>query len=273
MDSEVEACPISHTNRLDPAMGCQNLRIPAVACVVRHFVGVVLAEAQAGLGHADLPQEQRHTRHEVAQGLVVHHALVHGLTDGHQNLGVRGILRLPGVEVHCSVAHRVELGVVLVVRRAKVLDLCEGELAHTQQARTGRDLVAECLPHLGGCKGHAPAVLLQQAGEVHKDPLRSFGAEVAHNIPCGADGCLEHQVEGQGGCDGVACVGGSHSVAFEGGIKLFRRHGIGLSLVRDHLMPLLLCQLGVFQQFFNGTFQKMVSTVAVSSHNIANHEV
>ena len=50
----------------------------------------------------------------------------------------------------------------LVVGADKVLDLRLGELAHAQQARLGRDLVAVGLPYLRGRKGQLPAVVVQQ---------------------------------------------------------------------------------------------------------------
>jgi hypothetical protein len=50
------------------------------------------------------------------------------------------------------VRHVFELGMGLVARVAEVLDLGHGELAHADEARTRRNLVAESVTNLRGCE-------------------------------------------------------------------------------------------------------------------------
>jgi hypothetical protein len=95
----------------------------------------------------------------------------------------------------------------LVVRVAKVLDLRLRELPHPQQARPWVDLVAVGLADLGGRKGQAPAVEVQEVFEVDENALGRLRAEVADRVAARADGGLEHEVEGVRLGQGVARVG------------------------------------------------------------------
>ena len=75
MLAEIVCRPVGTADALHPTVGGEQLGVPAVAGVVRHLVGHVLAEAQALGVHADLQQEQLDAGNEVAQGLVGDRAL------------------------------------------------------------------------------------------------------------------------------------------------------------------------------------------------------
>mmetsp|Transcript_37892 Transcript_37892/g.80938 ORF Transcript_37892/g.80938 Transcript_37892/m.80938 type:complete len:215 (-) Transcript_37892:1047-1691(-) len=77
---QVVARPVGVAHALHPTVGALNFQVPAVACVVRHFRGQVLTEAQAGRIHADPLHEELRPRHEVGEGFVVHHTHRHCLT-------------------------------------------------------------------------------------------------------------------------------------------------------------------------------------------------
>lgn len=51
------------------------LSIPAIASIVSHFVGHVLAETQLGRVDANFQKEELNARHKIAQRLIVDHSL------------------------------------------------------------------------------------------------------------------------------------------------------------------------------------------------------
>lgn len=72
---QVVSRAVSAANTLDPAIGGLNLGVPAVSGIVGHFVGHVLTEAQTLRIDANFDEEEVDASHEVAKGLVIHHAL------------------------------------------------------------------------------------------------------------------------------------------------------------------------------------------------------
>ena len=71
-----------------------------------------------------------------------------------------------------------------------MLNLCEGELAHSDQSRPGRNLVSESVSDLGGGKWKPALVELKESLEVDKDALGSFRTEEAFDSTRGANICL-----------------------------------------------------------------------------------
>ena len=71
-----------------------------------------------------------------------------------------------------------------------MLNLCEGELAHSDQSRPGRNLVSESISDSGGGKWKPVLVELKESLEVEKDALGSFRAEEAFDSTRGANICL-----------------------------------------------------------------------------------
>ena len=60
---------------------------------------------------------------------------------------------------------------------AEVLDLSKWELAHSDQARSRRDLVSERVPDLSRREGKSALVELEQSFEVDEDALRGLWAK------------------------------------------------------------------------------------------------
>jgi len=78
----------------------------------------------------------------------------------------------------------------------EMLDLGHQELADAEQTSTWRDLVSEGLANGGGREWHLLLVELEKLGEVEELTLSSLWTEVAWGVAAGADGRLEHEIEG-----------------------------------------------------------------------------
>ena len=85
------------------------------------------------------------------------------------------------VHAHLEVLEVGEARVRLVGGVAEVLHLGLLELAHAEQARARRDLVAEGGADLGGGEGQLALVELQQPLEVHEHALGRFGPQETAN--------------------------------------------------------------------------------------------
>ena len=78
-----------------------------------------------------------------------------------------------------------------------------------EDTQAGKQTVtAEYATHCNATKGASL--------EVDEDALGGFRAQVAHLVAAGADAGLEHQVEGEGGADVVACVWSLDAVLCQG---------------------------------------------------------
>lgn len=145
---------------------------------------------------------------EVREGLVGDDTLGYRVTEGHR--ADSGLPRRLGVfieEGEFDVFDFGETGVGFIIWIDEVLDLCHCELAHAEQACAGGDLVTEGATDLGRGEGDLAVVEVEEAGEVGEVPLGGLGAEEAGVLACGADGGGEHEVERDGGGDGVGGVG------------------------------------------------------------------
>lgn len=165
------------------------------AGVVCHFIGQVLPEDHAlGIDSSGY-HEQVGATDEVCKSLICDDALGDGIPE-------RQCLR-PGVSLlqrgcmheRDHISNVLESGMLLALRVHKVFNFSLRELPHSQQPLLRVDLVPEGLPDLCGCKRKAPAVVVQEVAEVHKDALRGLRAEISNLCSTGPDGRLEHEIE------------------------------------------------------------------------------
>ncbi|KUI60383.1 hypothetical protein VP1G_11257 [Cytospora mali] len=201
---EIVGRTVGTADTLDPAIRSEQLGVPAVAGVVGHLVGHVLPEADLAHVRTNLLQEQVDTRQEVAQGLIVDDLAGDRVTDGHlpyrRLAGQLGVLVQQG---QLNVGDLVESRVLLATLRVdKVLDLGHQELAHSEQTSAGGNLVSVGLADGGGGEGHVLHVELEQLGEVQELTLGSLWPQVTSQLAGGANGSLEHEVEGHR-CRGI----------------------------------------------------------------------
>ena len=81
----------------------------------------------------------------------------------------------------------------------EILDLHLFELARAESEVARRDLVAECLAHLGDAKGQLAPHGVEHVAEVDENALRSFGAQIDQSrlVSCvhRPDAGAKHQVE------------------------------------------------------------------------------
>ncbi|KAF3806253.1 putative glycine--tRNA ligase [Colletotrichum gloeosporioides] len=200
VDGQVVGAAVSAADTLDPARGGEELGVPAVGGVVGHLIGHVLAEADLCHVDTDLGQEQVDAGEEVAEGLVVDDLVLDGVANLH--LAHVGLARELGVAVEqgeLDVLDLDEAGVLLAALGVdKVLNLGHEELADSQQATSRGNLVSVGAADGGGGEGHLLHVEVEKLGKVEELALGGLGAQVALGVAGGADGGLEHEVEGDG---------------------------------------------------------------------------
>lgn len=80
----------------------------------------------------------------------------------------------------------------------KVLDFGHEEFAHAQKTGTRGDFVTEGFAYRSGGERHSLLVELEEFLEIEELALGGFWAKVALGIAAGANGGLEHEVEGDG---------------------------------------------------------------------------
>ncbi|GKT46694.1 uncharacterized protein ColSpa_06875 [Colletotrichum spaethianum] len=201
VDGQVVGAAVCAADTLDPAGGGEELGVPAVGGVVGHLVLHVLAEADLGHVDTNLLQEEVDAGDEVAKRLVVDDLIAHGVANRHL-LDVRLAGEL-GVAVQQGELDGLDLVEAVVLLAAlgvdKVLDLGHEELADSQEAGARGDLVAVGAANGGGGEGHLLHVEVEELGKVEELALGSLGAQVAGQVAAGANGGLEHEVEGDGG--------------------------------------------------------------------------
>ncbi|EPY33897.1 glycyl-tRNA synthetase [Strigomonas culicis] len=268
---QVEGGAVGDADALDPAVGREQLRVPAVLCVVRHLVRLVLAEAV--VAHADRLEEERHAPDEVAERLVVNRLARDGVANLEaQRLLVRG-LPLARPRPHLHVPHTVEALVRLVVRVHEVFDLRQRELAHADERRARGDLVAEGTADAGAGKGHALRVArVQQALEVEDDALRQLGAQVADAVALGADVRLEHEVEGEGLAEGVA-LGRLDLLAHQHRLDLRGVHARRVVQQMEQRVAAVGRQVGSRELRLGPLLQEFVRADALAGDRVAHHHV
>ena len=83
VNCEIIGSSVGDSNNLDPAIADVGFGIPAVAGVVGHFIGPVLAEPNAVRVQTHLGEVQVHSAHEVGQRLVVDDSGIDSLAQGH----------------------------------------------------------------------------------------------------------------------------------------------------------------------------------------------
>ncbi|TYZ59645.1 hypothetical protein PybrP1_003759 [[Pythium] brassicae (nom. inval.)] len=158
---EVVARAVRVARTLDPARAQLDLEVPAVGRIVRHLRVEVLAEPEPRHVDPDRDREQRRAREVVRERLVRDHALRDRVAARHAHrLAVRELVRLCE-QRELERRDLVELGVALVLRVHKELDLGLLELAHAQQARARRDLVPERRADLRAAERDLPGVVLE----------------------------------------------------------------------------------------------------------------
>lgn len=78
--TKIETRTISNTQTLRPSVGKLHFTIPAVRGIVRHLRHEVLAETHLLRSNTHTHEEHVGTSHEVSQGLVRNHTLLHSLS-------------------------------------------------------------------------------------------------------------------------------------------------------------------------------------------------
>jgi len=90
---------------------------------------------------------------------------------------------------------RLYLGVRLILRVTKVLNLSHRELSNSQQTLSWWNLVAEAHAYLGSCERHSAIVELIESFEVNENSLCGLWSEVSLHVATWADLQREHHVE------------------------------------------------------------------------------
>mmetsp|Transcript_23704 Transcript_23704/g.40819 ORF Transcript_23704/g.40819 Transcript_23704/m.40819 type:complete len:248 (-) Transcript_23704:483-1226(-) len=218
-------------------------------------------------------EEQERPAHEVREGLVRDNALSDGVSEFHRGKLAGLDLGLAWEELDLEVGDLAELGVALVVRVHEVLDLREGELPDTDEARSWGNLVPEGEADLGASEGHAVPVEVKQPLEVYEDALGRLGPHVSWQIASWADGGLEHEVEREGFGEVVAGVRRLDLELLQLRGQLLLTESIGLRPDSDEVFAFVSWQHRVFHQLVNALFQQLVSAVAVARDDILHHHV
>ncbi|GKT53876.1 hypothetical protein ColTof3_01215 [Colletotrichum tofieldiae] len=187
VDGQVVGAAVGAADTLDPAGGGEELGVPAVGGVVGHLVLHVLAEADLGHVDTNLLQEEVDAGEEVAEGLVVDDLVAHGVANRHL-LDIRLAGEL-GVAVQQGELDGFNLGEAVVLLAALGVD---------KETGARGDLVAVGATDRGRGEGHLLHVEVEELGEVEELALGGLGAQVASQVAAGANGGLEHEVEGDG---------------------------------------------------------------------------
>ena len=224
MHRQVIRRPVRTTDTLCPPGRVLDLGIPTVGCVMGHLVGHVLPEAQAVRVDPDAHQKELYARQKVAECLVGDDAACDSLPGGHGGDGsVSACLRITIEQREHDVLVLRKMGVALIIGVDIVLDLAHGKLAHAEETRTWRDLVAERAPDLCRCKRDAAIVELEEARKVEKVALGCFWAKEAGVLTGGADAAGKHEVELLGLAYVVVGVGVADRVGAAERAKLWAR--------------------------------------------------
>jgi hypothetical protein len=259
---------------LDPALRHEDLRVPAVAGLVRHLRLEVLAEAEALGLDARALEEERRARHEVRERLVVDDARRDGLADRRgDHLAVPDLV-VRGEEVEAEVLDGGELCVRLGLRVDEVLNLRHRELAHADEAAARGDLVALGGADLRDGHRHAAVVVVVEAAEVDEHALRRLGAEEARELPRRPDRRLEHEVEGEGGREVVARRGRLDAELREDAVE---RGGLVRVRLRRDLAELLAAlraeRLVRLDEVLDEVLEELVRALALARLRVLHHEV
>mmetsp|Transcript_13061 Transcript_13061/g.31206 ORF Transcript_13061/g.31206 Transcript_13061/m.31206 type:complete len:247 (+) Transcript_13061:816-1556(+) len=188
----------------------------------------------------------------------------------HHNLAVAQ-LSVSGKQGQLHVLDCAELGVLFVVGVHKMLNLTHLELSDAQQPGPRCDLIAEAQTQLSGGEGHLASVELEQPPEVDEDALGCLGPQVAHQVPLGPDGRLEHEVEGEGRRESVA-VGRLDAQIQEGLVHFLTAECVRLHL--ELLQPVVLVwgQAGLLLGL-NLFLEDLVGPVALARDGVLDHQV
>mmetsp|Transcript_11467 Transcript_11467/g.12980 ORF Transcript_11467/g.12980 Transcript_11467/m.12980 type:complete len:237 (+) Transcript_11467:836-1546(+) len=227
------------TSHLDPAIGGQDLSIPAIAGVVRHLRVLVLTEPKALALDSAGQEEELRAGHVVPERLIVHHASRHCFSDG--DFPALLLASLIGLreQRHFHVGDRLEAVMGLLVRVHEMLNFSHHELPHAKKPGAGGNLVPE--PETDLCSGerHLARVVLQQATEVREDPLSCLGAQIPDSLASRPNGRDEHQVERKRFGQFISGVRGANIQFGENFPELFLTVGISIAPDRQKLgLPL-----------------------------------
>mmetsp|Transcript_17757 Transcript_17757/g.39759 ORF Transcript_17757/g.39759 Transcript_17757/m.39759 type:complete len:303 (+) Transcript_17757:1137-2045(+) len=195
---EIVCRSIRDAHALDPPECHLNLRVPAVARVVRHLVGEMLTKPHV-LRLAARPHEEEISPSDVVpERLVSDLAALHSVPQLADHGGLHAELLCRREEKQLKVCHLHELRMRLVARLDEILNLGLGELALTNQTGARCDLITEGLADLRDTKRHISRVLLQAELKIQEDTLGGLWPEVTPLSAQGADRSGEHQVERDG---------------------------------------------------------------------------
>lgn len=118
-----------------------------------HLSGTMLSEAKELLLNTDAEEEEVDAADEIADGLVVDHAIANSVTEPprHKDTVVISLaLGSSWEQLELQVSHLGKLGVLLPQGVDKVLHLRHRKLPHTEQTLPRRNFVAEGAANLGG---------------------------------------------------------------------------------------------------------------------------
>mmetsp|Transcript_163428 Transcript_163428/g.397212 ORF Transcript_163428/g.397212 Transcript_163428/m.397212 type:complete len:453 (-) Transcript_163428:337-1695(-) len=270
---QVEAGAVSMTDALHPARRHQDLGVPAVGGVVCHLGAEVLTEPETLVLDAHLHHETVRPAHEVSKRLVTDDTALHGLAKRDVERLAVAHLVVAREERWLQVSNRRELRVRLVTRVHKVLDLRHAELTHAQQTTARGNLVAVGQADLCASKRHSAAVVLEQAAEVDEDALRRLRAHVTGHAAAGADGRLEHQVEGERLREVVAGGGRLDLEPLKLRVELRGGEGVGLRMGLAAVLALRLREHRVLHLVLEEVLQQLVRAVALAGLHVLGHEV
>mmetsp|Transcript_9286 Transcript_9286/g.31033 ORF Transcript_9286/g.31033 Transcript_9286/m.31033 type:complete len:263 (+) Transcript_9286:4046-4834(+) len=123
---EVETRSICMPHYLHPAVGAENLRVPAVLRVMRHLCCPVLPESN-GLD-STLPEKLLRLTKEVGQSLVDDDSILHCLPECSPTLSFSSLLRRPREKTDLHVCHLAELDMSGFSVGKEMLDLSHFKL-------------------------------------------------------------------------------------------------------------------------------------------------
>mmetsp|Transcript_17201 Transcript_17201/g.32282 ORF Transcript_17201/g.32282 Transcript_17201/m.32282 type:complete len:418 (-) Transcript_17201:407-1660(-) len=270
---QIVASPVGVSHALNPSIRALDLQIPAVAGVVRHFGGQVLAKAEAGGVHSDLLHEELRSSHEIGEGFVVDQSDGYGLSDGDCFGFARAELIDATKENEFLGRDGGEVGVGFVVGVDEVFDFAHAEFSDAEEAGARGNFVPKSETNLSGRKRHFLRISIQQPPEINKQSLRRLGPQKSNRRTLRTDARLEHEIEWKRRTIRLV-VRRLTSVFHQLLVQLRGRKRVRLYL--NPQMPLLLHRGHIrilLDQFVNGVLQQFVRPEALPAHRILHHKI
>jgi len=160
------------STNFNPAITTFNLTIPALFCIMSHFVASMLSESNTFLEYTKICQKDISSCHKICYGLVSNEFLFYCFLQCHIcNEFAIGFLRICRPKREFHVLNLAKFWMVFIIWINKMLNFSHLEFPNSQQTLSWINFVSETKTNLCTCKWHFTVVEFIKPPEVQKDSL------------------------------------------------------------------------------------------------------